>query len=99
MALHLPSLAVVALVACMVLPGCKRKLTDANLSCVKMDMHPKEVESILGPPNESVAKEMELQTDVKTLSVVRYVYEQNGRTVVIHFVDGKLVGQEGSFEK
>jgi len=102
MALHSPSLAVVAVVAlaaCLVFPGCKRKLSDANLSCVKMDMNPKEVESILGPPNQLVSKEMELQADVKTLPVLRYVYEQNGKTVTIHFVDGKLVGQEGSFDK
>jgi hypothetical protein len=99
MASHFPPLAVFALVACLLLPGCKRKLTDANLSCVKMDMNPKEVESILGQPNESVTKEMELQADVKTLPVLRYVYEQNGKTVTIHFVDGKLVGQEGSFDK
>jgi len=99
MALHFPPLAVIALAACLVLPGCKRKLTDANLACVKMDMNPKEVESILGQPTKLVTKEMELQADVKTLPVVRYVYEQNGKTVTIHFVDGKLVGQEGSFEK
>ena len=99
MALHFPPLAVIALAACLVLPGCKRKLTDANLACVKMDMSPKEVESILGPPNQAVSKEMELQADVKTLPVQRYVYVQNGKTVVIHFVDGKLIGQEGSFDK
>jgi len=90
----------VALIACCIaLPGCQRKLTDENLKCVKMDMSPKEVESILGPPNEAVTKEMELQADVKTLPVQRYVYVQNGKTVVIHFVDGKLIGQEGSFDK
>ena len=85
--------------ACLVLTGCKRKLTDANLSCVKMDMNPKEVESILGQPNQVVTKEMELQTDVKTLPVVRYVYVQDGKTVVLHFVDGKLIGQEGAFDQ
>jgi hypothetical protein len=35
---------------------------------------------------------------VKTLPVQRYFYDQNGKTVVIHFVDGKLIGEEGSFE-
>lgn len=99
MALHFPSLATLALSACLILPGCDRKLSDDNLSCVKMDMNPKEVESILGPPTTVESKEMELQSDVKTLPVVRYIYQQNGKTVVLHFVDGKLIGQEGSFEK
>ncbi len=85
--------------ACAVLPACQRKLSDANLNCVKMDMSPKEVESILGQPTRQETREMPLQADVKTLPVLRYVYEQNGKTVVIHFVDGKLIGQEGSFEQ
>jgi len=99
MALHAPSLAAFALAACLIFPGCKRNLKDSNLSCIKMDMSPKEVESVLGQPNQIVSKEMELQADVKTLPVVRYVYEQNGKTVVLHFVDGKLIGRDGSFEK
>lgn len=99
MALHAPSLAVIALAACLILPGCKRTLKNSNLSCIKTDMNPKEVESILGQPNQVVTKEMELQSDVKTLPVVRYVYEQNGKTVVLHFVDGKLIGWDGQFEK
>lgn len=102
MAARFPSYAAsmaMALIACTAVSGCKRELTNANLSCVKMDMNPKEVESILGQPTQAIAREMELQTDVKTLPVIRYVYVQNGKTVVIHFVDGKLVGQEGSFDK
>lgn len=86
-------------IATVALPGCKRKLTDSNLSCVKMDMSPKEVESILGQPMQAETREMPLQEDVKTLPVVRYVYQQDGKTVTIHFVDGKLIGREGSFEK
>ncbi len=88
-----------ALLTCMFLQGCERKLTNANLDCVKMDMSPKEVESILGPPNRQETREMPLQADVKTLPVQRYIYEQNGKTVVIHFVDGKLIGQEGTFDQ
>jgi hypothetical protein len=96
-ALPLATVLSAALIACVLLPGCARKLTDANLSCVKMDMSPKEVETILGQPTRQETREMPLQTDVKTLPVQRYIYEQNGKTVVIHFVDGKLIGQEGSF--
>jgi hypothetical protein len=99
MASPIPSLVIVALAGCLLLGGCKRKLTDANLDCVKMDMNPKEVESILGQPNKLETTEMELQTDVKTLPVVRYVYTQNGKTVTLHFVDGKLIGHDGTFDK
>jgi hypothetical protein len=88
-----------AFIACVLLPACQRHLTDQNLNCVKMDMSPKEVESILGQPTRQEIREMPLQADVKTLPVQRYIYEQNGKTVVIHFVDGKLIGQEGSFDQ
>lgn len=99
MALHAHTVAVFALAVCLVLPGCKRKLSDANLSCVRLEMRPKEVESILGQPTSIEHFEMPLQADVKTLDGQRYVYEQNGKKVVLHFVDDKLIGQEGSFDK
>jgi hypothetical protein len=88
-----------ALAGCALLPACQRNLSDANLNCVKMDMSPKEVESILGPPTRQETREMPLQEDVKTLPVQRYFYVQNGKTVVLHFIDGKLIGQEGSFNQ
>jgi hypothetical protein len=88
-----------ALIACMLLQGCERKLTNANLACVKMDMSPKEVESILGQPTRQEAREMPLMADAKTLAIQRYIYEQDGKTVVIHFVDGKLSGQDGTFDQ
>jgi hypothetical protein len=88
-----------AFIACVLLPACQRNLSDSNLKCIKMDMSPKEVESILGPPTRQEVREMPLQEDVKTLPVQRYIYEQNGKTVVIHFVDGKLIGQDGSFDQ
>ncbi len=92
-------IAAAAFIACVLLPACQRHLSDANLNCVKMDMSPKEVESILGQPTRQELHEMPLQADVKMLPVQRYIYEQNGKTVVIHFVDGKLIGQEGSFDR
>jgi hypothetical protein len=99
MAARFPTFIAAMLMACAALPGCKRKLTDANLSCVKPDMSPKEVESILGQPNKTEPFEMPLPADVKTLQAERYIYVQDGKTVTLHFVDGKLIGQEGSFEK
>jgi hypothetical protein len=95
-----PLAAAAAMAACCItLSGCERHLTDQNLSCVRLDMSPKEVESILGQPSQQETREMPLQEDVKTLPVLRYIYLQNGKTVVLHFVDGKLIGQEGSFDK
>jgi len=102
MASRLPSFALpmaYAFIACMLLPACERHLSDQNLNCVKMDMSPKEVESILGQPTRQETREMELQEDVKTLPGQRYIYEQNGKTVVLHFFNGKLIGQDGSFDK
>ena len=88
-----------AMLACVTLDGCQRKLTDQNLSCLKEDMSPKEVESILGPPNRQETAEMPLQSDAKTLPMLRYIYVQDGKIVTIHFVDGKLIGQEGNFQQ
>jgi len=99
MALRIPRFMVAAMVVCSALPGCKRKLSDANLSCVKQDMNPKEVESILGAPTQTVSFEMPLQADVKTLPAQRYIYIQNGKTVTLHFVNGKFIGMDGSFDK
>jgi hypothetical protein len=87
------------ILSALLLSACARHLTNANLSCVQADMSPKEVESILGPPTRQETRQMEIQEDVKTLPVVRYFYVQNGKTVVIHFVDGKLIGQEGTFDQ
>lgn len=96
-----PRVVPAALVAAglLLLPGCKRKLHDSNLGCVKPDMNQKEVESVLGQPTSMSSAELPLQTAVKTLPTQRYFYQQGGKTVVIYFVDGKLVGQEGSFDK
>ena len=89
-----------ALLCCLLLllPACARHLTDQNLDCVKMDMSPKEVESILGPPTRQETREMPLQEDAKTLPIQRYYYDQEGKTVKLHFVDGKLAAKEGSFD-
>jgi hypothetical protein len=93
------SMLAAALIACVLLPACQRKLSDANLKCVRMDMNPKEVESILGQPTRQETAQIPIQPDLKTLPVQRYIYEQNGKTVVIHFVNGKLIGHDGSFDQ
>jgi uncharacterized lipoprotein YehR (DUF1307 family) len=35
----------------------------------------------------------------RKLPAQRYIYILNGKKVVLHFVDGKLIGQEGSFDQ
>lgn len=81
------------------LTACGKRITDANLDCVKPDMSAKEVESILGQPTTVKTHELTLQTQMKTLPAQRYYYEQTGRTVELIFVNDKLVGKNGSFEK
>ena len=83
--------------------GCSRHITDANLHQVKPDMNTKEVESILGPPTRTESP-MELKsTEVKTMPVTRYVYEQDGHTVELLFVGDKLASGgdavKGTFDK
>lgn len=89
--------AVAAAVAAAV-AGCGRRVTDANLGQVKPDMNPKEVESILGQPVRVEQIEIPLQTQRRMLPAARYVYEQDGRAVVVHFVNDKMVQVEGTFE-
>jgi outer membrane protein assembly factor BamE (lipoprotein component of BamABCDE complex) len=74
-------------------------VTDANLRQVKPDMNPKEVESILGLPQRVRTFDMELQTQRKTLDATEFHYEQDGRTVVVHFVGNKMVKVNGSFDQ
>ena len=83
--------------------GCGRHITDANLNQVKPDMNTKEVESILGPPTRTELPPELKQPEVRTMQVVRYVYEQDGHKVELLFVGDKLAsGSEavkGSFDK
>ena len=46
---------------------------------------PKEVESILGPPTRTETKMLPLETQKKEVEVVRYFYEQDGKTVALIF--------------
>ncbi len=81
------------------LGACGRRVTDTNLDCVRPDMSTKEVESILGQPTRVKTHELTLLTEMKTLPAQRYYYEQDGQTVELIFVNDKLVGKNGSFNK
>jgi len=82
-----------ALAALVLLQGCGQHLTDSNLKQVRPEMSPKEVESILGQPARIEKFQMEVQTHKPVLDGVRYYYEQDGQTIALHFVDGKLISQ------
>ncbi|MDD5350986.1 MAG: hypothetical protein PHQ12_12310 [Chthoniobacteraceae bacterium] len=72
------------------LSACDREITDANLKLIKPDMTTKEVESILGAPNRVVTVSEPSAEAVKTLPIVRYVYEQKGQKIELTFVGDRL---------
>jgi hypothetical protein len=85
------SLVLVA-VAILVVTGCKREFGNRNLAQLKINMTPKEVESILGSPDRTEKSEVNLETQ-RTMAVIKYFYDQDGQTVVVQFQNGRLVGE------
>jgi hypothetical protein len=85
------SLVLVA-VAILVVAGCKREFGNRNLAQLKINMTPKEVESILGSPDRAEKSEVNLETQ-RTMAVIKYFYDQDGQTVVVQFQNGRLVGE------
>ena len=87
------------LAGCLALGACGKRVTDANLGQVRPDMSTKEVESILGAPTRTEAPPELKSQEVKTLTVTRYVYEQEGKTVTLTFVGDRLAtgGVDGHF--
>jgi hypothetical protein len=81
---------IVALTAAFFLEGCKREIADRNLEQVRLNMSPKEVETILGPPNQE-KKEEDGEIDRKPATVLTYYYEQGNQTIVLRFQNGHLV--------
>jgi hypothetical protein len=82
------------------LTACGPKVTNQNIEALNSQfeqgektgkaMSLKEVESIMGPPTRIESFPIEMRT-VKELPGVRYYYEQDGQTVVLHFIDNKLI--------
>jgi hypothetical protein len=87
--------------------GCGPRITDANVAVVNRQrialervgkgISPKEVESILGQPAKVETTKLPLETQKKEVDVVRYFYTQDGQTMVLHFVDNKLVSEATPF--
>jgi len=95
------------IISALVFPACGPRLTNQNLAVVESErakrevlskgISPKEVESILGQPKRTESTKLPLETQKKEVDVVRYYYEQDGQTVELHFVDGKLISPVKQF--
>jgi hypothetical protein len=67
-------------VAIHTMTGCQREFGNRNLAQLRPNMTQKEVESILGNPD-------------RTMAITRYFYNHDGQTVVLHFQNGRLVNE------
>ena len=101
------------LLLCLGLCGCSKHISNANIDAVnaafdrgensprtdlaERGVSTKEVESILGAPTKVESFKMELQTHKPVVEGTRYIYEQNGEKVVLHFVDNKLISKAPYF--
>lgn len=95
------------------LTACGKRITNANIDAVngafdraenlprieglERGVSPKEVESILGMPNRVETFKMEIQTRKPVVDGTRYIYDQDGQKVVLHFVDNKLISKAPYF--
>ncbi len=84
--------------------ACKPEISQNNIDAVnvrfdklekagKKSLSPKEVESILGQPDRVENAVLELETQKKEVPVTRYYYEQDGKTIELHFFDNKLINR------
>jgi hypothetical protein len=81
---------IVAFTAAFFLEGCRREIANRNLDQVRLNMSPKEVETILGQPSRE-KKEEDGEIEKKTAIVITYYYEQGGQTIVLRFQNGHLI--------
>lgn len=98
---------------CLSFTGCGKRITNANIDAVnsafdrveksgrsetgEKGVTPKEVESILGVPTRVETFKMEVQTRKPVVEGVRYIYEQDGDNVTLHFVDNRLISKAPHF--
>jgi outer membrane biogenesis lipoprotein LolB len=82
--------------AAFMLAGCNAKtdLRQANVDQVNIGMAKKQVESILGLPDEWQAEPQDLAS-----KKVTYTYNQHGEKVVIVFWDDKVESISGRFSR
>jgi hypothetical protein len=80
---------IVAFTAAFLLEGCNREIANRNLEQVRLNMSPKEVETILGQPNREKKEDGEI--DKKTTTLLTYYYQQGNQTIVLRFQNGRLI--------
>jgi outer membrane protein assembly factor BamE (lipoprotein component of BamABCDE complex) len=90
---------VLAAVAILTMPGCKREFANRNLAQLKINMTQKEVESILGSPDRTEKADVDLETQKKTMAITKYYYNQHGETVIVQFQNGRLVSQPAQLKE
>jgi hypothetical protein len=81
---------IVVFASVLTMSGCKREIANRNIDQLRTNMSQKEVESILGSPDRIEKAELELETQRKTMAIIRYYYDQGGQTVVLNFQNGRL---------
>ena len=82
---------IVGLCAALTLGGCKREIANRNLEQVKKNMSPKEVETILGPPDGTDRKDDDGDGEKKYAGLVTFYYVQDGQKIALQFFNGHLV--------
>ena len=86
--------------------GCEKRIAPANIDTVNRmqaaaernmrGLTPKEVESVLGQPTK-VEKFTLTRPAVKEFDGERMIYVQDGKEIVLHFVEGKMVREVPAF--
>jgi hypothetical protein len=100
---------IILLAIAMALSGCGKRITNENIDALNQQLDrvenaaardgkikgisPKEVESVLGQPTRVETFKIPLETQKPLLDGARYYYTQDGETVVVHFVDNKLISR------
>ena len=90
--------------------ACKPEISQSNIDAVntrfekldkagKKGLSTKEVESILGQPDRVENAVLELETQKKEVPVTRSYYEQDGKTIELHFFDNKLITRVPGWNK
>ncbi len=104
------SLALLTVIQLLVGVACKPEISQGNIDAVntrfeklekngKKTLSPKEVESILGQPDRVENATLELETQKKEVAVTRYYYDQDGKTIELHFFDNKLINRVPGWTK
>jgi hypothetical protein len=80
--------AVIALLICVLLPGCGSKVTQENFDKIQPGMSHDEVRAILGDPTESSG------VSIGAISGDTWVWKKDGTTIAVQFVGGKVLAKQ-----